>query len=156
MSVSGAEHAKIDAAIRSVRPPVSNPLRDYYRCPAGHGQIALNGTLSGPARYFRFGDAVCFGRCVGSPMSNPAAPTLHDALAGVTTTSETTYLPFDLNEVLDNLRCERYTANGDDRYLESMLTKIYYLLRPTIPFGLRGFLKKTHLMTRKDPAFPRW
>jgi hypothetical protein len=132
-------------------------VAQYYRCPERYVRLALKGALSEARGYFRFGgDAVCFGRYSGSRVSHSAASTLHDALSDTSTNGGITYLPFDLTEVLDNLRHELYVGDWPEGYATSALARIYYLVRPLIPFALRSFLKKLHLRGRDELPFPRW
>ena len=69
-----------------------------------------------------------------------------------------TYLPFDVTQVVDNLRLELYSKNSrhDESFLGSILNKIYYLLRPLLPGGVRRILQKARLSGWKSLKFPRW
>ena len=136
---------------------VSKSLLDYYKCPEHYSRVAASAGLSGPKGYFRFGkDAVCYGRYSGGSVSHSPANPLPDALQEATSNHGTTYLPFDLTEVLENLRHEVYVGNWREGYATSTLARIYYLFRPLIPFGLRSYLKKLHLKGRDELPFPRW
>jgi hypothetical protein len=135
----------------------TNPLSEYFRCPEDFIRIAQKGALSETSGYFRFGgEAVCYGKYSGSSPSDSAASSLHDALDDTVITRGTIYLPFDLEEVLSNLRFEHYTNGWHNRDSLSVLATIYYLLRPVIPFGLRSRLKRFHLRDWQDLPFPRW
>jgi len=81
---------------------------------------------------------------------------LHDALGDTAVENGTIYLPFDLGEVLDNLRCELYTSDWRTGIAKSALARLYYLARPFLPFGLRSWLKKFHLRDWSELPFPRW
>ncbi len=131
-------------------------LSDYYRCPERHAQFGLKESLAEPNGYFRFGDIVCYGRRCGGRVSNSAATVLSDALGDTTSRNGTTYLPFDPNEVVDNLRFERYVGDWHEGYATSALARIYYFLRPFMPFGVRSYLKRLHLKGRNELQFPRW
>lgn len=136
---------------------MSKCLSDYYRCPERYVQLALKGALSKAKGYFRFGgDAVCYGRYSGRRVSDSCSHTLHDAFSDTTTEDGTTYLPFDLSEVLDNLRCELYVDDWREGYARSALARLYYLIRPLLPFGMRSYLKKIHLQGWDQLPFPRW
>ncbi len=132
-------------------------LSDYYRCPEDYVQFALKGTLSDCSGYFRFGgDVVCYGRHTGGRLSSSCRNGLHDAFLDVTTHNGTTYLPFDLTEVLDNLRCELYAGNWREGYVKSALVRMYYSLRPFLSFNMRSLIKKCYLRGWGEPPFPRW
>ena len=135
---------------------MSRYLSDYYRCPERYVQFALEGALSESTGYFRFGNVVCYGRNTGGRVSKSATNTLHDASSDVSTNNGTICLPFDLTEVVDNLRCELYTGDWRKGYATSVLARLYYLMRPLLPFGLRTHLKKLHLRGRNQLSFPRW
>jgi hypothetical protein len=136
---------------------MDNYLVQYFRCPDRYAQLAPKGTLSETRGYFRFGgDAVCYGRYSGRRPADSVAKPLHDALCDTISENGTTYLPFDLTEVLDNLRCELYTADWRGGRAKSLLARLYYLMRPLLPFGLRSQLKKLHLRDWEDLPFPRW
>lgn len=89
-------------------------------------------------------------------MSNSAGNTLHDALGDTTSQNGTTHLTFDPTEVLDNLRYEMYVEDWHEAYATSALARIYYVLRPLMPFGVRSYLKRLHLKGRNELQFPRW
>jgi hypothetical protein len=136
---------------------LSNYLFDYYRCPEHYAQIVSKAALSEGKGYFRFGgDALCYGRYSGRRMPDSCAGTLHDALSDTTTEDGTTSLPFDLTEVLDNLRCELYVGGWREGFTKSALARLYYLIRPFLPFGMRSYLKKLHLQGWDELPFPRW
>jgi hypothetical protein len=132
-------------------------LLDYYRCPPRYLKLAQQGTLPERKGYFRFGpDAVCYGKYSGGRVADSCADTLHDALPGTTNNDGTTYLPFDLTEVVDNLRCERYVGDWRDGYAKSTMVGLYYLLRPFLTFGMRSYVKRLQLRGRNELPFPRW
>ena len=136
---------------------MKTPLSEYFRCPENSIRLVEKGTLSGASGYFRFGEeAVCFGKYCGGRLSDSPANRLHDALCDTVAENGTTYLPFDLAEVLDNLRCELYADDWRGGHAKSALATIYYLLRPIIPFNFRSRLKKLHLSDWEKLAFPRW
>jgi hypothetical protein len=136
---------------------MKNYLAQYFRCPERYAQLASKGMLSETPGYFRFGgDAVCYGKYSGRRPSDSAAKPLHDALSDTVSENGVVYLPFDLTEVLDNLRCELYTGDWREGAAKSALARIYYLMRPLLPFGVRSQLKKLHLRDWEELPFPRW
>jgi len=136
---------------------MKNPLSEYFRCPEHLVRLGEKGALSQASGYFRFGkEAVCYGRYCGPHLSSSAANSLHDALTDTVAENGTTYLPFDLSEVLENLRCELYADDWRSGRARSALATIYYFLRPAIPFSVRSRLKKFHLSDWEDLPFPRW
>src|SRR5215207_5786970 len=89
-----------------------DPVSDFYRCPAGFAAPSAGHRPSGSPGYFRFGrNTICYGRSsAGSAMQ--LGEDLCDAAAQITTRNGMVELPFDPAEVVENLRRERYVANG--------------------------------------------
>jgi hypothetical protein len=131
-------------------------LSQYYRCPEDSFRSALTGALSEASGYFRFGDTICYGRYSGASPSGAVDNGLRDACRDTVTKNGVTYLPFDPAEVLENLRCELYTTPSRGFRVESGLARLYYLLRPIIPFGVRSYLKQVYLNDWEKLPFPRW
>jgi hypothetical protein len=69
-------------------------------------------------------------------------------------------LPFDLNEVVDNLRLERYVspeARGSvSTALRHGVHSIYYLCRPLLPVSVRKYLQRMSLSGWDKKPFPAW
>jgi hypothetical protein len=134
-----------------------NPLTEYFRCPEDSIRVAPRGALSADSGYFRFGDeAICYGKYSGRTPSASPKDDLFDGLGDTLTRNGITSLPFDLDEVLSNLRYEQYAKDWHNEQAQSALATIYYLLRPLIPFGLRSRLKRFYSRDWKKLAFPRW
>lgn len=136
-----------------------NPLADYLRCPDHLAVLATADPLPAEPGYFRFGDAICYGRqAVGKPSPRPDAD-LVDVSRGVASADGQVLLPFDLSEVLDNLRHERYprALGAVERLSGSSASRaLYYSLRPYLPVGVRKHIQKLSWQGWKRIAFPRW
>jgi hypothetical protein len=67
-------------------------------------------------------------------------------------------LPSNLNEMIDNLRFERYIDNGlqGNNGARSTARKIYYSLRPLFPVAFRKHLQRIALKGWDKRAFPAW
>jgi hypothetical protein len=135
------------------------PLSDYFRCPEQFAVLATADPLPADPGYFRFGDAICYGRqAVGDPSPRPDG-SLVDVSRGVASADGQVLLPFDLSEVLDNLRYERYPqARGAmERIATSSLThSAYYSLRPALPVSVRKHLQRLAWRGWRRIPFPRW
>jgi hypothetical protein len=83
---------------------------------------------------------------------------LYDALADVTTCDGTLRLPFDPNQVIDNLRLERYGkhARGLGHRTDGNARSVYYALRPFLPVPIRRHIQRAYLSDWTTIAFPRW
>src|SRR5215471_16219695 len=87
-------------------------LNQYFRCSDSLADFAVKGKLSSEAGYFRFGsDTVCYGRLSIGLRSEVPGPLLYDVSAHVQVSGGLILLPFDPEEVIGNLRKERYAAN---------------------------------------------
>ena len=135
-------------------------MDEYYRCPVGLIDVETVGSPSGDAGYFTFDESVCYGRPTSvSPTRyfGEESPDVSQAVEGAGTTVR---LPFELSEVLANLRYERY-RRGPDSSLErvmraSVWRRIYYFLRPALSVGVRKHIQRSRLAGWQDIAFPRW
>src|SRR6266566_1999365 len=123
-------------------------LIQYYRCPEHYARLALRGPLSETNGFFRLGpDTVCYGKCSGHSPADSASGILHDALHDTTIDGNTIHLPFDLKQVVENLRYELYSGehtNGNGLKTQA-LTKAYYLIRPLLPVSIRKHIQKWRL-----------
>jgi hypothetical protein len=136
-----------------------HPLVDYFRCPDHFAVIATADPLPADPGYFAFGDAIAYGRqAVGAPSSR-ADGSLVDVARGVSSSDGQVLLPFDLAEVLDNVRYERYPqARGAmEQIATSSLThSAYYFLRPALPVSVRKYLQRLAWRGWRRIPFPRW
>ena len=132
-------------------------LAEFYRCPARLDRFIASGEcLRGPG-YFRFGkDATCYGGLLeGDPAAEPDDD-LYDALEAVDFYNALIRLPFHPQEILDNLRFERYVPAGGSGLLEKLTRGIYYNLRPFFPVAMRKHLQRIRLRDWRSLSFPTW
>jgi hypothetical protein len=64
-------------------------------------------------------------------------------------------LPFDPNEVIDNLRLERYPTSQLGDY-ENLLKRVYYRLRPLTSRWLRKHIQRLRAVNWQRKQFPKW
>lgn len=137
---------------------MNQTLLEYFRCPDSYVRLAAKGGLSPDAGFFGFGGGVVgYGKCAGHvPAESPRGP-LHDVLEDVDSTSGFVHLPFDLEEVVENLRLERYTKDCQYGSSEAgVVARIYYALRPLLPVEFRRHLQRLYLGDWSKIAFPQW
>jgi hypothetical protein len=144
-------------SIRSMK----RPLVDYFRFPDEFANLEVNGELSIESGFFQFGSNItCYGRCSSVPPSPALAQHLCDASYGVRDERPPLALPFDLSEVVNNLRNERYVScfQSQKRGItdSAAVRKAYYLFRPLLSVSLRKHLQRAHLQGWKDIPFPSW
>lgn len=132
---------------------------EYYRCPEGYADFKLsnaraNGNQPG---YFRFGAHLCYGVSMAANAAADVGDSLPDALGHVRFEGSTCYLPFNLTDVVTNLRQERYMAKAAESPLwKRMVRHAYYLARPCMPVPVRRHLQKLWLKGWDTRPFPRW
>jgi len=140
-----------------MRADVSRAVTDFYRCPAEAARIEVLEALSPQPGYFSFHRVIGFGRCVKAERLAQASLPDVSELAGIT--SGIAQLPFDLDEVVTNLREERYHAAVEalrEQSAESASRWLYYLLRPLMPVPVRKHLQRLRLRGWDRIAHPRW
>lgn len=141
---------------------VLRTLQDYYRLPEEFlGNVALTTPTAESAEgFFVFGAKnTCFGHCSSGVAGEFERAANCDALVSVQKTGKVSRLPFDLNEVIDNLRMERYRrkTSGLTAITESApIRKAYYLMRDGLPDGLRRRMQRLYLRNWKQIPFPSW
>lgn len=134
-------------------------VTEYFRCSERHIRLDLAGQLSQENGYFRFGgEGPCYGQLCKESPSTALTGKLCDVIGHVATENGISYLPFDVTQVVDNLRLELYSKNSlqDESLFSSMLNEIYYRVRPLLPGGVRRLLQKARLSDWKTLKFPRW
>ncbi len=150
--------AAIKATAKNAGSIPATRLFEYFRLPEILPNFGVTETLTEPAGFFRFGaDVVCFGRSAVTPRS-AVNGNLMDSLSRVRYTSRQAVLPFDLNQVTDNLRYERYMVDSSwhERIQNSPIRKVYYLLRPLLSVAVRKHIQKLYLKDWESIAFPTW
>jgi hypothetical protein len=109
-------------------------------------------------RYFRFGpDNVCYGR-LAQPVNGSDAGSMRDVAQDIRTEGDSVCLPFDFNEVVDNLRLELYpsAAQNERSMINSLLEAGYYFVRPMLPVGIRKHFQRVRLQGWERIPFPHW
>jgi hypothetical protein len=134
------------------------PIIEYYQCPKEVLDFHIAGTLKESSAFFRLGqDLTCYGQT-----SAYTCPTvngyLYNTSEHVCRHMHTGLSPFDLTQVVDNLRYERYVRHVcQRRWLENeWIKKAYYLLRPFCPLALRRHFQQAFLRGWDTISFPAW
>jgi hypothetical protein len=140
---------------------LNRALLERYRCAENLADFALRGELSPEAGYFRFGaNTVCYGRSATGTRSQELVPGLYDTDRDVTISDSHVGLPFDPDNIIDNLRLERYALdhnlNGTQPLPRKALRFAYYSLRPFFPVLVRRRIQRVYLRGWDDRKFPHW
>ena len=136
-----------------------HPLADYFRCPDSLAVVGAAPLPPAEPGYFRFGGATCYGRQSAVAPSPRAGSRLPDLAGAVSSSGGQVLLPFDLAEVIDNLRYERYAREemAIERVCSSDLAHaLYYFFRPVLPVGVRKHLQRVRFSGWRRIPFPRW
>ena len=86
-------------------------LDQYFRCADLSLDGVTTGVLSVDPGFFRFGpNTICYGRSAAGFLSQRADQPLYDVFDDTSIDGSTVHLPFDLGEIVENLRAERYIS----------------------------------------------
>src|ERR1700758_3655281 len=141
-----ADEVSLSEACSGIQTLLGEAVIDRYRCPQDLIDVVSSETPSSGSGFFRFGqDGICYGRPRSAILSSRPEPPLHDATIEVAVENKKLLLPFNLKEVIDNLRLERY-KNGEatDSNLFRLCKKVYYYLRPFTNQMVRKQVQKFH------------
>lgn len=131
-------------------------LRDQYRCPSNFLNFRIAKGLSRHSGFFQFGiDTVCYGRSLAGEHRSRPGDDLCDLLLKASADQSRMTLPFDPNEVIDNLRLERYPCSQMGKY-EKSLKSLYYQLRPMTNRTMRVGVQRLRAGNWNKRRFPQW
>src|SRR5579872_2906470 len=124
-------------------------LFDYFRCPEELATLDVSRDLCGKEGFFRFGrEITCYGQCAGGTPPQRLSQQLADKSGNTRIKCGRVELPFDLTQVVNNLRRERYAsefrASLDNVTSSDAAKRIYYFLRPLLPVLFRKHLQRAH------------
>ena len=137
---------------------INNSFLEYFKCPERYARFGVSGPLSANGRYFHFGpDNVCYGR-LSQPQNGSDTGMMRDVLQDVRIDEGSVKLPFDVKEVVDNLRLELYplSAGSAPSTTNLLFTAAYYYVRPVLPVGIRKHLQRVRLRGWDRIPFPHW
>ena len=136
---------------------MSSSFLNYYRCPEEFAKFGYAHELGQTPGYFHFGKQItCFGRSAAAAAGMPNG-NLTDVSPLIHAGENEVMLPFDADEILENLRKERYVgAEGTLSFARQLVRKTYYVSRPFLSVGVRKHFQRFHLRERRNIAFPAW
>jgi hypothetical protein len=137
---------------------MNNSFIEYFKCPARYAKFSVGGPLLANGHYFRFGpDNVCYGR-LSQPQNGSDAGPMRDAAQDIRIEGDSVSLPFDVKEVVDNLRLELYpsSARNERSAVNSLVMAAYYYFRPVMPVGIRKHFQRVRLQGWERISFPHW
>jgi hypothetical protein len=140
---------------------VFQSLLDYYRIPACFTDgIAATIERASEVGFFQFGpETICYGRSRSGVAPGLAGAARFDAAKAVRCDRGRINLPFSFDEVIDNLRLERYRHGLAGRELfgaSTAIRKLYYLFREGLSVRVRRRLQRIYFRDWEDLPFPSW
>jgi hypothetical protein len=138
---------------------MKNSFREYFKCPDRYARLATGGQLSATKSYFRLGMGnTVYGRICELPANGSGAGAICDVAQEVRVESGIVTLPFDINEVVENLQREQYRWSelNEKSIKQTLLAAAYYTVRPLLPVSVRKHLQRVHLKRWDQIPFPKW
>ena len=131
-------------------------LGDRYRCSEEFLRYYLGEELSANPGYFELGSAaLCFGRLPSGVDRVHLATRPQDGASNSPDGRPQVVLPFDPDEVIDNLRLERYAGCQLNEF-DKALKQVYYRIRHLTNLKLRGYVQRFRAANWKKRDFPQW
>ncbi|HUK49868.1 MAG TPA: hypothetical protein VLV18_02435, partial [Terriglobales bacterium] len=133
-------------------------MSDYYRCARLGPVFVASASPKRSLGYFQADNLVLYGHlCGNGSASSVAEKACSEIRIEPGRGEQSIRLPFDPTEVIDNLRLEKYAANGGNRTLgKGFVRQIYYVLRPLLPVPVRKHLQRHSLRGWNRIPFPHW
>lgn len=141
---------------------MSTLLQDHFRCPEGFDGILHPDLSHAHTGFFRLGPAsLGFGRVAQVKTAGRPDQAQDDALHQVAFGPEGCRLPFNPDEIVDNLRLERYPgvghAAGAGSLPRRLAESVYYTLRPLLGVAVRKHLQRSVVLKSSGKQqFPAW
>jgi hypothetical protein len=142
---------------------VNQTLLDFYRIPDdSFGCVTPNaGSAPGDVGFFQFGaNNICYGRCQSGVATDITGSGQFDASKHIHRDGATIQVPFDIAEVVENLRLERYRrkmTSGRELFAASEpVRNLYYLARKCLPAAVRRRLQRAYFRGWEKLPFPAW
>lgn len=142
---------------------MNHTLTQFYRFPADSFACAVQPAeaISAGPGFFRFGDTtICFGSCLSGVSAEVKDSVRYDALKDVRRRDGAIQLPFSFDEVVENLRFERYlrqtVPEAKSLAANAPIRMLYYSIRSFLPVSVRRHLQRAYFSDWKKLQFPAW
>jgi hypothetical protein len=140
---------------------MQSAIMDYYRLPMDWDVAPDEQLTLGDTGFFRFGSKIiCYGRSESGVASELASASSFDASKNVRFNGSEIHLPFNISQVIDNLRREHYVEQWgpQTRNLSHhpVVRNIYYFLRHVLPVPVRRYLQRSYFYGWRKLPFPAW
>jgi hypothetical protein len=140
----------------------TNTVVDYFRCPEELVSFQISKELSSDSGFFRvLDDLVVYGQLGNAKPAERVTANLPTAIIQSTEKQDRCVFDFDPNQVVENLRRERYLGgptNSSDQasWTKKIVRDAYYLIRPLLPVSARKHLQRVSLRNWDKIPFPHW
>lgn len=138
-----------------------NILADYYRAPSVPDLVLPCVDPKNGAGFFCFGkDIICYGECATGVAADVLDSAEFDASQASTLINSEISLPFDIADVIENLRREHYARqmNSGVKPLtqHELVRHFYYFIRKLLPAGIRHQMQRAYFKGWRELPFPHW
>lgn len=132
----------------------------YFRGPEDLSCLVAAEMVSPERGFFSFGDGItCYGRCCGVIPSPKWTSALPDVSSEVRIEESRVLLPFSPDEVIGNLREEKYAdvpVSHVRRCVRTAARNVYYWIRPALKVGIRRYVQQLKAAGWQRIPFPAW
>ncbi len=140
---------------------MSKILSEYYGTPLISRTACCCQGNKNSTGFFRFGsDIVCYGECSSGVAPDVAASVDFDARNATSVSGSEIQLPFDVSNVIDNLRRERYvrqlSSGRRGVTQQGLIREMYYVVREFLPLWFRRHLQRAYFKNWQSIPFPHW
>lgn len=139
--------------------PLNTAFTKYFRCPDLPVKFQVGGALANGPGHFRWGAGnICYGRTASGVVSPSATGHLYNAFDDTAICGSVVTLPFDPNEIIENLQQERYSEHYhySEKTKGRVVRALYYAVRPLLGVAVRKHLQRLRLRAWKSLKFPQW
>jgi hypothetical protein len=144
------------ANINQFETSIIRALQDRYRCPDEFLKYCLSGEICPKADYFTLdSSALCYGRTVGGTRKVHLSSGQQADASDFACQEHSLKLPFDPDEVIDNLRLERYSGCQLSEF-EKILKDGYYRIRHLTNPIIRTYIQRFRAANWTKKRFPQW
>jgi hypothetical protein len=136
-------------------------LSEYYRTPLVSRLVCPSPKFTNGPGFFHFGaHIVCYGECSEAVANDVLNAGAFDASKAISSSKAELRLPFDIGNVVENLRRERYLKKlgGGPKELtqRDWIRDCYYLVRELLPVSFRRHLQRAYFKEWQSLPFPHW
>ena len=132
-------------------------LLEHYRLPETSLALSPGCDLPEQQGYWKLaGDTICYGSCAAGPVASSLGGALYEFQGDVGANGAVAQLPYDPDQLVDNLRLEQYPLAGSRVAMSFLARHLYYALRPYLPIGIKQRLQRLYLAGWEQISFPRW